>query len=130
MTTADGRAAIDRQQVGVSTPHLLHHYGHHRWPRRQFPDGSQALEDVFGLPIPFFRPIEVNPFAGAFDPLSNPTTIWGFNGDLGLIAAHGVSDPAQNSDGVARFWNCDVRFMRGVFKDRSGHIQQGSFGFF
>jgi hypothetical protein len=96
----------------------------------QLPDGSQALEDLYGLPIPVFRPVEVNPFAGAFDPLSNPTTIWDFNGAIGLVAAHGVSDPAQNSDGVARFWNADVRFMKGVFKDRSGHIQPGTFAFF
>jgi hypothetical protein len=93
----------------------------------QLPDGSQDLEDFFGLPIPFFRPIEVNPFAGVFDPVANPTTIWDFNGALGLIAANGVSDPDHNSDGVARFWNCDVRFMRGVFRDRGGHTQQGTF---
>ena len=96
----------------------------------QLPDGSQALEDFSGLPIPFFRPIEVNPFAGVFDPVANPTTIWDFNGALGLIAAHGVSDPDRNSDGVARFWNCDVRFMTGEFRDRRGHTQQGTFCFF
>jgi hypothetical protein len=96
----------------------------------QLPDGSQVLEDSSGLPIPLFRPIEVNPFAGVFDPVANPTTIWDFNGALGLIAAHGVSDPDHNSDGVARFWNCDVRFMRGVFRDRGGHTQQGTFCFF
>jgi hypothetical protein len=96
----------------------------------QLLDGSQDLEDFFGIPIPFFRPIEVNPFAAAFDPVANPTTIWDFNGALGLIAANGVSDPDHNSDGVARFWNCDVRVMTGVFRDRAGRSQQGTFCFF
>jgi hypothetical protein len=96
----------------------------------QLPDGSQALEDALGIPIPFFRPIEVNPFTAAFNPVANPTTIWDFNGALGLIAAHGVSDPNHNSDSVARFWNCDVRFMTGEFRDRDGHTQQGTFCFF
>jgi hypothetical protein len=95
----------------------------------QLPDGSQDLEDFFGIPIPLFRPVEVNPFAGVFNPVSNPTTIWDFNGALGLIAANGVSDPDQNSDGVARFWNCNVRFMTGVFRDRGGHTQTGTFCF-
>jgi hypothetical protein len=96
----------------------------------QLPNGSPVLQDASGIEIPFFRPIEVNPFAGVFDPVANPTTIWDFNGALGLIAAHGVSDPDHNSDGVARFWNCDVRFMTGVFRDRAGRTQQGTFCFF
>jgi hypothetical protein len=158
MTTEDSRAAMRRYQVGASAPQLFHHYGHHRWSRRQFlqasglllgavaaglpwgggtalaakpgsgipsqlPDGSP----VFGLEIPWFSPAEVDPFTGAFDLVANPATIWDFNGFLGLIEADGVSDRSHNSDDVARRWSCDVRFMTGVFRDRAGRIQQGTF---
>ena len=164
MTTEDSRAAMRRQQVGVSAAHLFHHHGYHRWSRRQFlqasslllgavaagfpwgggtalaappgsgipsqlPDGSPVLHDVFGIEIPFFLPPEVDPFTAAFDPVANPTTIWDFNGTLGLIEANGVSDPNHSSDAVARLWACDVRFMTGVFRDRGGRTQQGTFCF-
>ena len=95
----------------------------------QLPDGSPILQDVFGFEIPFFLPPEVDPFTAAFDPVANPTTIWDFNGALGLIEANGVGDPNHNSDAVARFWACDVRFMTGVFRDRGGRTQQGTFCF-
>jgi hypothetical protein len=95
----------------------------------QLPDGSPIISDFFGLEIPWFSPAEVDPFTGAFDPVVNPTTIWDFNGFLGLIEADGVSDPNHNSDGVARRWSCDVRFMMGVFRDRAGRTQQGTFCF-
>jgi hypothetical protein len=61
--------------------------------------------------------------------VANPTTIWDFNGFLGLIGADGVSDPDHTSDGMARRWECAVRFMTGVFRDRSGRTQQGTFCF-
>ena len=96
----------------------------------QLPDFSPVLHDAFGIEIPFFLPIEVDPFAGVFDPVANPTTIWDFNGFLGLIEADGVSDPNNNSDRVARRWAGDVRFMTGVFRDREGRTQSGAFGLF
>jgi hypothetical protein len=74
-------------------------------------------------------PAEVDPFTGAFDPVANPTTIWDFNGALGLIEADGVSDRSHNSDDMARRWACDVRFMTGVFRDRAARTQQGTFCF-
>jgi hypothetical protein len=160
--TEDNMAAMRRDKVGVSRPHLLRHHGHHRWSRRQFlqtgglvvgavaagffgggrsvlaappgsgipsqlPDFSPLLKDALGVEIPSFLPIEVDPFAGAFDPVANPTTIWDFNGSLGLIEANGVS--TQNSEGIARRWACDVRFMTGAFRDRAGRTQQGTFCF-
>ncbi len=91
---------------------------------------SPLIQQIFGVEVPFFLPIEVDPFVGAFDPVADPLTITDFNGFLGLIEADGVSDPNQNSDRVARTWSCDVRFMKGVFADRSGRKQRGAFGFF
>jgi hypothetical protein len=93
----------------------------------QLPEGSPIISGFFGLEIPWFSPAEVDPFAGAFDPVANPTTIWDFNGSFGLIDADGVS--AHNSEDRARRWACDVRFMTGVFRDRAGRTQQGTFGF-
>ena len=95
----------------------------------QLPDFSPTLQSVLGIEIPFFLPPEVDPFTGDVDSVANPTTIWDFNGSLGLIEANGVSDPDHNSDGVARRWACDVRFMTGVFRDRAGSTQQGTFCF-
>ena len=95
----------------------------------QIPFFSPILADAFGVPIPFFLPIEVDPFA---DPNANavPTTIDNFDGFLGLVEADRVSDPVQSSDGVARTWACDVRFMKGVFMNRAGKRQPGAFAFF
>jgi hypothetical protein len=96
---------------------------------KQIPGFSPLLKDEFDLEIPFFLDLEVDPFTAAFDPVANPTTIWDFNGFLGLIGADGVSDPDHASDGMARRWECAVRFMTGVFRDRAGRTQQGTFCF-
>ena len=95
----------------------------------KFPGFSPLLKDEFDLEIPFFLDLEVDPFTGASDPVANPTTIWDFNGFLGLIGADGVSDPDHASDSMARRWECAVRFMTGVFRDRAGRTQQGTFCF-
>lgn len=93
----------------------------------QLPYGSPVLKSLFGLDIPFFLPPEVDPFT---DGTADPTTISNFNGFSGLVEAEGVSDAEHNSDGVPRTWASDVRFMKGVFVDRSGKKQRGAFGFF
>ena len=94
----------------------------------QLPYTSPLLEEITGgLQIPFFLPVEVDPFIGAN---SDPTTIYNFNGFLGLVEADGVGAADQNSDGVRRTWACDVRFMKGVFVNRDGHKQPGAFAFF
>jgi len=94
----------------------------------QLPYTSPLLEELTGgLQIPFFLPVEVDPFAGGN---ADPTTIYNFNGFLGLVEADGVSAADQNSDGVRRTWACDVRFMDGVFVNRDGGKQRGAFAFF
>lgn len=94
----------------------------------QLPYTSPLLEDITGgLQIPFFLPVEVDPFIGAN---ADPTSLYNFNGFLGLVEADGVSAADQNSDGVPRTWACDVRFMKGVFENRDGVKQPGAFAFF
>lgn len=98
----------------------------------QLPYTSPLLEVITGgLQIPFFLPVEVDPFLDpAPDPPADPTSLYNFNGFLGLVEADGVSAADQNSDGVRRTWACDVRFMKGVFENRDGVKQPGAFGFF
>jgi hypothetical protein len=93
----------------------------------QLPDFSPIVKGIFGVEVPTHLPIEVDPFAGTVEPAANPSLIWDFDGALGLIEANGVSD--NNSEGVARRWACDVRFMTGVFQSRDGRKQRGTFGF-
>ena len=95
----------------------------------QLPDFSPILKGLFEVEIPAHLPTEVDPFAGTVEPVANPSMIWDFDGALGLTEASGVSDPKNNSDGVARRWACDVRFMTGVFQGRDGRKQHGTFGF-
>ena len=92
----------------------------------QLPYYSPIISPIVGLDIPFFLPIEVDPFAGNADPVADPSTIWGFNGRIGLIEADGV---AQEEDGTPRRWAADIRFMKGVFIDRQGNKQRGAFSF-
>lgn len=93
----------------------------------QIPGFSPLLAADTGLEIPFFLPIEIDPFDPTFDE-QDPSTITDFNGFIGVVEADGVSN--NNSEGVDRRWACDVRFMHGVFRDREGRSQPGTFGFF
>jgi hypothetical protein len=97
---------------------------------KQLTGFSPVLESIFGVKVPHFLPPEVDPFAGAFDPVSDPLIIGDFNGSFGLIEANGVSDPNHNFDGVPRRRACDVRFVLGEFRDRAGRTQRGAFGLF
>lgn len=144
-------SAEKHTRVGVvGLPHHHHHHPH-LWSRRRFLQaggmvvgaavsmtvlGGTALAAPRGTGIPspvpgdfpFFLPSAVDPFAAAApSPLADPLTINDFNGVFGLIEADGVSD--NNSEGVDRRWACDVRFMSGVFVDRQGRRQRGTFVF-
>jgi hypothetical protein len=54
------------------------------------------------------------------------STITDFNG---VIAAGEVQGTATGSDGSSLWFDCDMRFMRGVYVAMDGHIRDGSFGF-
>jgi hypothetical protein len=153
MLAADARRASvgQRPQAGVVGPPHHHHHHAHLWSRRRFLQaggmvvgaavsmtvlGGTALAAPRGTGIPspvpgdfpFFLPSAVDPFAAAApSPLADPLMINDFNGVFGLIEADGVSD--NNSEGVDRRWACDVRFMSGVFVDRQGRRQRGTFVF-
>ena len=89
---------------------------------------SPILLEATGLQIPFWLPIEIDPFGGSIESLGDPSTFIDFNGNIGMIEADGVS--ANNSEGVDRRWAADIRYMAGVYRDRHGRAQRGAFGFF
>jgi hypothetical protein len=114
VTVLGGTAGATHRGTGIPSP---------------VPGFSPGLKQAFGVEVPFFGPRLVDPFAAAApSPLADPLLINDFYGVFGLIEADGVSD--NNSDGVDRLWACDVRFMSGVFVDRQGRRQRGTFGFF
>jgi hypothetical protein len=145
-------SAERRPLAGVVGPPRHHQHPDHLWSRRRFIQSCGMLVGATisvtvlggtagaarrgtGIPspvpgdFPFFLPSAVDPFADdAPSPLSDPLLINDFSGVFGLIEADGVSD--NNSDEVDRRWACDVRFMSGVFVDRQGRRQRGTFAFF
>ena len=84
--------------------------------------------DTGGLQIPFFLPVEVDPFGGyPAGPPQDPSLIDDFRGVVAMVEASGVT--TNNSDGVPQLWACDIRTMKGTFRDRAGRRQPGAFAF-
>jgi hypothetical protein len=54
------------------------------------------------------------------------SSITDFNGVIGGSQTRGT---AQGSDGTSFSFDCDMRFMRGVYVGLDGHVHNGSFGF-
>ncbi|PON17591.1 hypothetical protein C2W62_12405 [Candidatus Entotheonella serta] len=96
----------------------------------QIPDFSPLVHDVFGVEANFFTALEADPFVDSGLPfaLGDASTINDFCGSLGLMEATGVS--RNNSYGERLRWFCDIRYLSGVFVNRRGQIQFGTFGYF
>lgn len=97
---------------------------------KQLSGGSPILKNIFGVDIPFYLPVETDPFAAVFEEVSDSSTIADFKGEIGVIEADGVNDPANSSDNEEHRWSCDIRYMKGAFIDRAGKQRYGTFGFF
>lgn len=91
---------------------------------------SPVLKNIFGIEIPFFLPVEIDPFLGVFDPVQVPSTMTDFKGIVAMAEVEGVSNTTNNADGVERTWAVDFRYMDGMFIDRNGNRRRGTFGFF
>jgi hypothetical protein len=105
---------------------------------------SQSLVDLGGatpLPIPLPLSLAANPFGGLdiyqnfqgpadANPLvtpllgNEPNQITNFNGFYGGVRVQG-SGTAE--DGQSRFWDADLRFMKGVYQGLDGHLYQRTF---
>jgi hypothetical protein len=105
---------------------------------------DRVVPSASPVPIPgLLFPTVGNPFAGPDihfhlpGPADNPTpgfkivggepsTITNFNGFIG--GAH-VEGTGTDNSGNALFWDVDLRFMKGVYQDSAGNIQQGTLAF-
>jgi hypothetical protein len=81
-----------------------------------------------GLALPDFTPVPSDPFVHVLSPSvgSEMSTITDFNGVIGASETQGT---AQGSDGTPYSFDCDMRFMRGVYVGLDGRMHNGSFGF-
>jgi hypothetical protein len=104
---------------------------------RSYAVGSSAAR-------PARRAGEPKPIPGGFDANFNPTpaaplvhvlppaigsemsTITDFNGVVGAMEARGL---AHGSDGSEYWFDVDMRFMKGVYVDTVGRMQEHAFGF-
>jgi hypothetical protein len=98
-------------------------------------DPLSALAGTSGQPKPIpggldsnLNPVPANPLVHVLPPGLGfeSSTIGDFNGALGAADIEGT---AHGSDGSAYDFDCDMRFMRGVYIDTSGRVREGSFGF-
>ena len=70
------------------------------------------------------------PGLGSFPVNQEPITITNFNGFVGLAYISGRVTETNVRTGATRrlpFLSSDMRFMRGVFRDTTGHVRQGTF---
>jgi hypothetical protein len=75
-----------------------------------------------------FTPVPSDPFIHVLPPSVGfeMSTITDFNGVIGASETQGT---AQGSDGTPYTFDCDMRFMRGVYVGLDGRLHNGSFGF-
>lgn len=75
-----------------------------------------------------FTPVTSDPFVHVLSPSvgSEMSTITDFNGVIGASETQGT---AHGSDGTTYSFDCDMRFMRGVYVGLDRRLHNGSFGF-
>jgi len=76
-----------------------------------------------------FGHVQAPPFTG---PDSDPGTVYNFEGAAGLTYVSGECDRTNRRTGETRrlpFLFCDMRFQKGVFKGRDGHVREAAFAF-
>jgi hypothetical protein len=99
---------------------------------------AQAAAPGIGLAEPI--PASVEFFPGAFGhvqappflvgPDSDPSTVYNFEGATGIAFISGSVDRTHRRTGETEtlpFIFNDMRFMKGVFRGRDGHVRDGCF---
>jgi hypothetical protein len=74
--------------------------------------------------------VQAPPFL--FGPDSDPATVFNFQGVSGLAYISGTCEQRNRKTGETRelpFVSNDMRFMKGVFRGRDGHVRDAAFGF-
>jgi hypothetical protein len=90
--------------------------------------GDPSPRPIPGGFAPDFSVVPVDPLVHAAWPAVGfeMSTITDFNG---VIAAGEVQGTASGSDGSSYWFDCDMRFMEGVYRATDGQLRQGAFGF-
>lgn len=76
-----------------------------------------------------FAHVQAPPFTG---PDSDPATVYNFQGASAIAAISGTCEQRNRMTGETRtlpYQFNDMRFMKGVFRGRDGHVRDGAFGF-
>ena len=76
-----------------------------------------------------FGHVQAPPFTGLD---SDPGTVYNFEGAAGLAYSSGNVDRTNRKTGATRtlpFLFSDMRFQKGVFRGRDGHVREAAFAF-
>ena len=141
---------FDSSQWAIPPPsEIVSHHAHHLLSRRAF-IGSMAgaagaavgaglipstvlAKESNPAPKPTTNVFTLNGvgfhFTG-FGPDIDPSSIWDFNGLVGVADVQG-NGTATNPDGSTEtlLFDTDMRFMSGVYVGMDGHVHKGTFGF-
>lgn len=104
------------------------------------PDVAAAAAPGIGLvvPIPYgldllgdggFFHVEAPPIPGVGE---DPSTVFNFDGVSAITFSDGLVDRTNRKTGAVEtlpFIASDMRFMKGRFRGRDGHVRAGTFGF-
>ncbi len=77
-----------------------------------------------------FSHVQGPPFLGG--PDADPSTVYNFEGTSGIAFISGMVDRRNRRTGEVRslpYLFNDMRFMQGRFRDRHGHLRNGTFAF-
>jgi hypothetical protein len=102
------------------------------------PGAAQADGPGIGLAEPIPTTVEIFPGAsfhiqappGLFGPDSDPSTVYNFEGPSAIAFISGMCERLNRKTGETRtlpFHMNDMRFMKGVFRGRDGHLRGATF---
>ena len=104
-------------------------------PGRAFAGGPGiGLVEPIPTTFEFFPGVQSHVLAPPFllGPDSDPATVYNFQGVSALALISGTCERTNRKTGETRtlpFISNDMRFMKGVFRGRDGHVRDGVFGF-
>lgn len=104
-------------------------------PGRAFAGGPGiGLVEPIPTTVEFFPGVQSHVLAPPFlfGPDSDPATVFNFQGASALALISGTCERINRKTGESRtlpFLLNDMRFMKGVFRGRDGHVREAAFGF-
>ena len=103
-------------------------------PARAFAGPGIGLVEPIPTTVEFFPGVQSHVLAPPFlfGPDSDPATVYNFEGVSGLAYISGTCEQRNRRTGETRelpFSFNDMRFMKGVFRGRDGHVRDAAFGF-